>query len=616
MEGTEIIKTPVLFFGNTSVSDLPKKLTAIWLRWPVVIICSYLLVYSGGEWLSFTAIYSFLLIYVLSNAALYFIGERLFGSSYFYTTLFSFDTLFLTACLVITGKMGTDFYLAYFLIIIVASICQNFRGLIVVALLAPLLYGFILFRTTETFDPSIYLRLPFLFVISLFYGYFAELLRIDMGERDEASKQIRQYQGRQDALYDINLAVTSALDLPAIQDVLLEKIYLLLPCIAASSLTLFNKGSGGVETLACRSTDGDQWKARIKQRCGSLTEVVVETKSPLVVSHLQTDARIENREFFRGLGLVSYLGVPLIVKNQVLGVLSLFTKEQHQFNGEEAKFLTALASNAAIAIHSSQLSEQTKRQSVELERASKVREEFLSVMSHELRTPLNVVLGYAGMMKDGVLGQINSEQTKALDKVISRARDQIDLINSILQATQMETGTVKVESHEFNLNDFLDYVRSHYEFPLGKELTLNWDFPANLPVVKTDSEKLKYVLENLINNAIKFTKEGSVTISARCLSAAKTVQFGVADTGIGISRELLPTIFDRFRQLDSSETRLHGGVGLGLYIVKGFTELLGGKVEVKSELGKGSIFTVTIPFETSEETGVNSAIHQSAPRVA
>jgi K+-sensing histidine kinase KdpD len=400
MEGMEIIKTPVLFLGDTNVSDLPKKLTAIWLRWPVVIICSYLLVYSGGEWLSFATIYSFLLIYVLSNAALYFIGEKLFSSSYFYTTLFSFDTLFLTACLVITGKMGTDFYLAYFLIIIVASICQNFRGLIVVALLAPLLYGFILFRTTETFDSSIYLRLPFLFVISLFYGYFAELLRIDMEERDETSKQLEHHQQRQDALYDINLAVTSTLNLQAIQDVLLEKIYLLLPYIAASSLTLFHKGSDGVEILAYRDIDGEEWKASIKKRCGNLTEVVAETKSPLIVSNLQTDPQIEDRQFFRGLGLVSYLGLPLVAKTQVLGVLSLFTKEQHQFNGEEAKFLTALASHAAIAIHNSQLYEQTKRQAVELERAFKVREEFLSVISHELRTPLNVVIGYAGMMKD------------------------------------------------------------------------------------------------------------------------------------------------------------------------------------------------------------------------
>jgi signal transduction histidine kinase len=106
-----------------------------------------------------------------------------------------------------------------------------------------------------------------------------------------------------------------------------------------------------------------------------------------------------------------------------------------------------------------------------------------------------------------------------------------------------------------------------------------------------------------------------VTISARCLSEAKAVQFKVADTGIGISKELLPTIFDRFRQVDSSETRLYGGVGLGLYIVKILIELLQGKVEVDSELGKGSVFSVTIPFETAEQTGLSSSTHHSALRV-
>jgi signal transduction histidine kinase len=126
-----------------------------------------------------------------------------------------------------------------------------------------------------------------------------------------------------------------------------------------------------------------------------------------------------------------------------------------------------------------------------------------------------------------------------------------------------------------------------------------------LPVVKTDSEKLKHILQNLINNAIKFTERGSVTISARLTptglspqASATFVEFKVADTGGGIAEEFLPVIFEKFRQVDSSETRPYGGVGMGLYIVKKFTELLGGGVEVESEPGKGSTFTVTIPCES------------------
>ncbi|MBI2538633.1 MAG: hypothetical protein HYW04_02400, partial [Deltaproteobacteria bacterium] len=163
--------------------------------------------------------------------------------------------------------------------------------------------------------------------------------------------------------------------------------------------------------------------------------------------------------------------------------------------------------------------------------------------------------------------------------------------------------------------DLLDDLKSSYAIPLGKELSLIWDCPFDLPVIHADGEKLKHILQNLVNNAIKFTDRGTVTISARYLDGAGMretgagnpegngrnglVQFKVADTGVGIAKEHLSLIFERFQQVDSSETRLHGGVGIGLYIVKKFTEMLGGKIGVESEVGKGSTFTVTIPCEQS-----------------
>jgi signal transduction histidine kinase len=128
--------------------------------------------------------------------------------------------------------------------------------------------------------------------------------------------------------------------------------------------------------------------------------------------------------------------------------------------------------------------------------------------------------------------------------------------------------------------------------------------------------KLRHILENLINNAIKFTESGSVTISARCSTEAKLVRFSVADTGIGISSEFLPIVFDVFRQVNGSATRSHDGVGLGLYIVKKFAELLGGKVEVESDPGKGSIFSITLPYETSGQSEADSRFQDSATLAA
>jgi len=352
-----------------------------------------------------------------------------------------------------------------------------------------------------------------------------------------------------------------------------------------------------------------------------------EKNTPVMVLNVQTDPRSLAPEFLRKYGLVSSLRVPLVAKEEVLGALTFFTKEEHQFTDEEVGFLTTLAGQAGLAIHNSQLYEEMAKLAGNLAKSNRVKDEFLSVMSHELRTPLNVVMGYTGMIKDGLLGDINPQQEEALDKVINRANDQLTMINNVLYATVIETEKVKAEMVEVDLGGFLSNLRTAYHGPINKNLTLNWDYPPNLPVIKTDSAKLKQILQNLINNAIKFTEKGNVAVSAKIRQQAEGnrqqeedpltprsteahdrshasrltpsfVEFKVADTGVGIPKEALPFIFEKFRQVDSSETRLFGGVGMGLYIVKKLTELLGGKVEVESEPGRGSTFTVTIPLES------------------
>ncbi len=149
------------------------------------------------------------------------------------------------------------------------------------------------------------------------------------------------------------------------------------------------------------------------------------------------------------------------------------TGEEHDFPDEEMGFLTTLASQAAIAICNSQLYEQTKKQTEELVKSNRVKDEFLSIMSHELRTPLNVVMGYTTMVKDGILGEINPEQEKALQKVINRARDQLAMITSILQVTQMEAGVARAECSDVEVRDVLDEIRSSFDPLLNKEIALH-----------------------------------------------------------------------------------------------------------------------------------------------
>jgi len=175
----------------------------------------------------------------------------------------------------------------------------------------------------------------------------------------------------------------------------------------------------------------------------------------------------------------------------------------------------------------------------------------------------------------------------------------LGIVTNLLRATQIGSGKIKAERARTDLDQLLDELKNGYDPPMMNELTINWDFPSDLPSVETDSEKLRHILVNLIDNAIKFTERGSVRITARHLPKTKTLRFTVADSGPGIPKESLPNIFDMFHQVDGSDTRAHGGLGLGLYLAKNFVELLGGKIKVKSAPGRGSVFMVTLPYESS-----------------
>jgi signal transduction histidine kinase len=305
-------------------------------------------------------------------------------------------------------------------------------------------------------------------------------------------------------------------------------------------------------------------------------------------------------------------------------VLSFYTKREHPFSAKEGEFLATLAGQTAIAIQNARHFEQTKKQAEELERSNKVKDEFLSVMSHELRTPLSVVMGYTEMIKEGILGEINPRQEEALQKVLNHAAEQLHMINSIMQTTQLESRATVPELHLVNLSEFLAHFQSDYELTHNKqEITLIWDYPSHPVPMVTDSGKLRQILLNLMDNAVKFTDQGSVTVSMRVVSRSdggstapvrgkhagkrgtaaaedpgkRWVEFKVADTGTGIPADQIPRAFDKFYQVDSSETRLYGGVGLGLYIARKFTELLRGAIDVWSEPGAGSTFTVRLPYE-------------------
>lgn len=402
--------------------------------------------------------------------------------------------------------------------------------------------------------------------------------------------------GEQQRVLDKALAVVSGSSgLRAAAGALLDHIDAFAPLEAAATLRVMNPEASDFEALACRKLNGG--KPNGWQSAHSLARAVVAAGSPLVIQNLESDPRAKDHEFVRKYGLVSYLGVPLVAKLDV-GVLEFFTKEQHEFSEEEIGRLAAVAAQAATPLHRSQAREGMKKLADEVIKSNRVKEEFLGVVTHELRTPLSAILGYVEMIKERALGDLSPRQEEALEKVITRSSELLEMINTILEAASIEAGEVQVELQEVHLTGLLEEIKASYGGPFEKELVLVWDYPVDPVVIKTDRVKLKHILKNLIRNAIEFTDRGQVTISARYSLETRTVEFKVADNGNGIPADFLPWVFDLFRQVDGSGSRCHGGLGLGLYIVKKYTEMLGGAVEVETHQGKGSVFTFVLPFET------------------
>ena len=394
---------------------LGPKSSVILVRWPVVIVCSYMLLSSSTKTVAPIPLYLFVLLYVASNVALRYVADARFQRSSFYAPLVIADTAVLTASLVINGQVEADFYLTYFLLIIICCILENPKILIFVATFAPAIYGVLLLRSSVSFDSDLFLRFPFLFIIALFCGYFAQLSRAERLLKEEAEQR--------------NLGKTEALHL----------------------------------------------------------------------------------------------------------------------------------------------------------------------VSHEFRAPLHLIGGWAQALDTKMFGEVSAEQSVVLNKILRQTENLSTMVNSILDLARIEAGESAVQREVLPLVDFFEEIRLNYDVPIDKPVSLHWFIDRDLPTLRSDRVKLTIILQNLINNAIKFTEQGSVTISARRALRSEAVDIEVSDTGIGIPSEALPVIFEKFRQVEGLPGQVRGGVGLGLHTVKVFAELLGGSITVKSEPGQGSTFTLSLP---------------------
>jgi signal transduction histidine kinase len=217
-------------------------------------------------------------------------------------------------------------------------------------------------------------------------------------------------------------------------------------------------------------------------------------------------------------------------------------------------------------------------------------------MSHEFRTPLNAILGYTSMMLKGVSGELAPAQRRNLERIDSNSQHLLSIINDILDITRIEAGKMPLTVADFLLSDLIGEVLAEVEPLIARtKLAVTTEVDGTLPPLRSDRQKVKQIVINLLTNALKFTPQGWVRVTAGHEAASGRVTIAVADSGIGISPKDQEIVFEDFRQADDSPTRRYTGAGLGLAICRRLASMLDGDLAVRSALGEGSTFTLTLP---------------------
>ncbi|QIR40955.1 GAF domain-containing protein [Tolypothrix sp. PCC 7910] len=314
--------------------------------------------------------------------------------------------------------------------------------------------------------------------------------------------------------------------------------------------------------------------------------------------------------------------------NKLWGIIVVHAcQERRVWKNSEAEILQQIANQLAIAIQQASLFEQLQQElaerqqaeaklteinqqlafsNEELARATRLKDEFLANMSHELRTPLNAILGMTEGLQEEVFGSINPQQLKALETIERSGSHLLELINDILDVAKIESGQIKLDCTAISVTNLcqssLAFIKQQ---ALQKRIQLETKIPQNLPNLLVDERRIRQVLINLLNNALKFTPEqGRITLEVNKISLdiannsleQHFLQIAVKDTGIGIAQENINKLFKPFIQIDSALNRQYAGTGLGLALVKRIVELHGGRVGLSSELGIGSCFTIELPY--------------------
>src|SRR5499426_3144057 len=346
---------------------------------------------------------------------------------------------------------------------------------------------------------------------------------------------------------------------------------------------------------------------------------VREAYEPLYGSMLRTASLVL-------VGLVVALLASLFVARRVLGPLELLRTGTERIGGGDLDFRLNIKSGDEIEILADEFNKMTEHLSAaytglehkvaertqaltianeKLEEASKLKSQFLANVNHELRTPVSAIIGYGRLVLRETEGQISQLQRENLQDLLHNAERLLSQIDSLLDFAKIEAGKIEVRVEPVSVEELIREAISTVEPTLKNgDVRLIQEIAPGIPTLNTDREKLRQIILNLLDNAVKFTERGEIKISASQQNG--WFRLAVSDPGVGIGKENLTKIFEEFHQGDRSSNKKYKGTGLGLAIVKKFVNLLGGEVGVESEVGKGSVFTVTLPLAHGEGVSLKS----------
>ena len=425
----------------------------------------------------------------------------------------------------------------------------------------------------------------------------------------------RALAARTSRLHALSAALSEAVTMEAVARAVITHGRIVVGATAGEVLLLVDAGTQ-LETLHAEA-DGrhDAGRARVPVEDGLCATAAVKTGQPVFIRSLED----WQQRFWRSAsvaadgGYQSSATLPLLVEGAPAGVLTFHFTVPVNFDEEYRALLVSVAQHCAQALDRARLYESTQRARADAERANRIKDEFVSIVSHELRTPLNAILGWTTMLQRGALAPEKS--TRALQSVHDNASRQARLIDELLDFSRVTSGRTSLQMEQVDVRELVRGVVESM-IPTAVARAVELQLSSVPPVaVRGDIRRLEQVCFNLIDNALKFTPEGGrVAIGVRIVDGQ--VEIEIKDSGAGMDPEFLPYVFDRFRQADSTTSRTHGGLGLGLSIAKQLVEAHGGRIAAGSDgKGTGSTFTVQLPIAARlpEEVGGPPAAPPAGP---